>query len=464
MKPMACLSISALLVTGLDGFQAEAPRLELGKPLARDIAASDTHTYRVTLEAGQAMHVVVIQQGVDVVLTVLDTAAQPLVRVDSPTAGSGPESAWMIAAAAGTYQIVVRPFDQNATGRYEVRLDAVRAATAEDRRRVALQASAIEAERLGQAPGNQAAAIARLKEAITEARALGEDVIGRTATQSLATISIDEAMTSMRLTSRPGALPVYYSPSYERRAANLAERLEKGVRFFERTLGLSPKIGMVVLSRDDWDWLAPLPYPTNWSRYVRGTGLVGMPGEEEVANVYIPAMRATVPAATIQGLEAGGLRFDDAIRAQFDDFVYHELGHVYTFASGIGTPSLWLGELLADYLSIAHAAQDPVRANGRKFEDLGLDWLDKNVKPKYTALADFDRVWVAMPPENYAWYHAQLTRRARAVYEAQGLTFLKQVKDAFPENDKRPASSGDILTRLEQIAPGFAQWAAALSR
>src|SRR5262245_11192534 len=131
MNVIAFLILAATSI--VSGTQIQSTLLETGKPVARDIAGGETHSYRVTLEAGQAMHVIVNQLGADVIVDLLDVTGTRLAAIDGPTGNAGSESAWLIATTSGSYGVAIRPFANNEKGRYEVRLDLVRAATPEDR-------------------------------------------------------------------------------------------------------------------------------------------------------------------------------------------------------------------------------------------------------------------------------------------------------------------------------------------
>lgn len=113
---------------------AEAPeRLELGKPLLRELAGGQTHAYPLTLAAGQYLNVIVDQRGIDVVVRLFAPDGKKLTEVDSPGGPVGPERLEHIASAAGEYRIEVLPLEKKApTGRYEIRLNELRAATAKD--------------------------------------------------------------------------------------------------------------------------------------------------------------------------------------------------------------------------------------------------------------------------------------------------------------------------------------------
>lgn len=112
----------------------KAQPLELGKPLERELAGGQSHAYRLTLSAGQYLHVVVEQRGIDVVVTLFGPAGQKLLEVDSPNGTEGPEPLRWIVETAGLYRLEVRSLENDAKpGRYEVKLVELRAATSRDR-------------------------------------------------------------------------------------------------------------------------------------------------------------------------------------------------------------------------------------------------------------------------------------------------------------------------------------------
>ena len=127
------------------------PRLELGKPLERELAGGQSHAYSVTLSAGQYLHVVVEQRGIDVVVTLFGPAGQKLLEVDSPNGDQGPESLRWIVVTAGLHRLEVRALEQAAKpGRYEVKLVELRAATSRDRDLAAAKKLDNESESLSQ--------------------------------------------------------------------------------------------------------------------------------------------------------------------------------------------------------------------------------------------------------------------------------------------------------------------------
>jgi hypothetical protein len=60
----------------------EPQRLESGKPIERDIAGGESHTYRLELAAGQFLRVLVEQKGVDVALTLAGPDGTQIIESD----------------------------------------------------------------------------------------------------------------------------------------------------------------------------------------------------------------------------------------------------------------------------------------------------------------------------------------------------------------------------------------------
>ena len=123
---------------------AEVRRLELNKPIEREMKGGESHFYEITLEANQYLNVVVEQKGIDVVVQVIAPDGKTIMEVDSPNGAQGPEPVSLITETSGRYQLKVSSLDNKASqGRYEIRLLALRVPTASDR-------AAVEKERLTQ--------------------------------------------------------------------------------------------------------------------------------------------------------------------------------------------------------------------------------------------------------------------------------------------------------------------------
>jgi CHAT domain-containing protein/Flp pilus assembly protein TadD len=129
----------------------ESISLEPGKPIERELSGGQSHSYKITTVSGQYLHIVVEQRGIDVAVALLTPDGKKIVEVDGEQAAVGAETILAIAEAAGAYRIEARSPEKMAkTGRYEIKIEELREATAEDKHRVAAESVFREAEKLTQ--------------------------------------------------------------------------------------------------------------------------------------------------------------------------------------------------------------------------------------------------------------------------------------------------------------------------
>lgn len=136
--------------------QVDVRKLEVGRPIEREMKGAEGHLYSIAVDSGQYFSAVVEQRGIDVEVTVIAPDGKELFKVDSPNGTEGPEPVEFITESSGVYRLIVKSLEDNApAGRYEIRVNEVRAATDKDRNlieknrmvREAMQ-KAIEAEGL----------------------------------------------------------------------------------------------------------------------------------------------------------------------------------------------------------------------------------------------------------------------------------------------------------------------------
>jgi len=118
-------------------------------PIERELSAGQSHSYRVLLNAGQYIHIVVEQRGVDVVVALFAPNGSKITEVDSPNGTEGPEPIFAIAETSGSYRLVVRSLEKNApAGHYEVKIEELRTATEMDKTHIAAERAFMQAELL----------------------------------------------------------------------------------------------------------------------------------------------------------------------------------------------------------------------------------------------------------------------------------------------------------------------------
>ncbi|MGH9837545.1 MAG: tetratricopeptide repeat protein [Blastocatellia bacterium] len=143
-----CLAISLLMFWALADASAfaqtsatnaaqaaqDALPLEPGKPITRELAGGQSHPYRITLDAGQYLNVVVEQRGIDVVVTLFGPDDKQIAEFDAEIRRHGQEIVSQVAEAAGSYRLNVQAKQKEApAGHYEIRVAELRAATENDR-------------------------------------------------------------------------------------------------------------------------------------------------------------------------------------------------------------------------------------------------------------------------------------------------------------------------------------------
>jgi CHAT domain-containing protein/tetratricopeptide (TPR) repeat protein len=135
--------------SGTQGFQ-ESVSLELGKPIERELSGGISHFYKITMASGQFLQVAAKQQGIDVLLALSAPEGKKIAEANIKHVSEESETVSAISELAGAHLIEVRSPEKTAKpGRYEIKIEALRTATAEDRYRVVGDALILEAKQLG---------------------------------------------------------------------------------------------------------------------------------------------------------------------------------------------------------------------------------------------------------------------------------------------------------------------------
>ncbi|CAN5814995.1 hypothetical protein BH23GEM3_BH23GEM3_12630 [soil metagenome] len=256
----------------------------------------------------------------------------------------------------------------------------------------------------------------------------------------------------------PGPVPTYHTPGYAERARTLQRMVEEGRRFFADSLELRADVNLAILGEAEWARLTPVPYTIPF--FSPGASLIFLPATTAgpIVDDYL-ASEPRLPAARLQQIERAGFSFEDGAHTMVDLIGYHELGHLYTPAYGIQPPGHWVNEFLATYFAYAYLR----RAQPRLAELWdGMVQPAPDSRPPHTSLADFDRLYFGVGPENYFWYQGTFAARVSEVFAERGLGFLVAVREAFPAGADTPQTADEVLNRFERIHPGFIAWAASL--
>ena len=152
---LSCFLVLTLALGPFLNFVAEAQgadQVEPGKVVERELKGGEKHAYPIQLKADDLLELVVEQRGIDVVVRLFGPDGTNLLEVDSPNGTQGPEPLSFIVEKAGTYSLEIEAMDKTApSGRYELKSEAVRPATGQDRAVMEIEKLNTEVEKLRQA-------------------------------------------------------------------------------------------------------------------------------------------------------------------------------------------------------------------------------------------------------------------------------------------------------------------------
>lgn len=143
---------------------SQAAEMIPGEAFMITLSGGEARRYTVVLATGQAIHLIVDQLDIDVIVTLFGPSGSKVVEVDSPNGKTGPERLTAVADSAGEYLVEIRSFDSaTEPGRCRVKLEPVGPATAQDRATMTAMQTFAEAERLRNSRSKEASREAILK-------------------------------------------------------------------------------------------------------------------------------------------------------------------------------------------------------------------------------------------------------------------------------------------------------------
>jgi len=270
--------------------------------------------------------------------------------------------------------------------------------------------------------------------------------------------SILERIQRLEVDSLHAGIWVYHSQGYADRAEAVGRQIAASNLFFQESLGAGAEIGIALLDATDYERASfPDGYP--YGLPFIDDAVAVMPADltsGAVIEMYAP-FESTASAEVVASLQAVELTYAEAKSVMVDLIGLHEVGHAQVSAYGIDAKQPWFNEFLASYFGYAYMRSrepdmavvwDAVTQAGRE----GYD-------PTYSSLDDLNRLYAGVGVGDYVWYQNIFQARIRAVYDLQGLDFLRRVQDRLSDPEWNPESAGELLMVLEEIAPGFVEWA-----
>ena len=198
----ACSGLLLVLAVGLAltcaGQSAPTPpqevtQLKLGTPIETELSGGQTQSYRIQAQAGQFLHVAVLQEGIDVVVTLFDPSGKQLAQSDVVNGAYGPELVSAIAETSGDFRVDVTCSSKQApAGTVEVKLSALRSpTTAVDRNQMSAEHVYMDGEQLmfKEDVESKKVAAAKFEESLQLWRTLGASYEQGLALHSLADVT-----------------------------------------------------------------------------------------------------------------------------------------------------------------------------------------------------------------------------------------------------------------------------------
>lgn len=171
---------------GQESSYRDAPVLALGERIDQVLPAGERHSYKITLNSGQYLRLLITPSGTELGTTLYAPDGQRLSQFTCRQRGPTPVSA--IAEVSGTYRLEVRSLEEDPVpGRYEVRVEEVRPATALDIHRIAAEHAFANAQELRNEWKAESSrkAIGRYKDALQYWRTAGERLLEATSLRNI---------------------------------------------------------------------------------------------------------------------------------------------------------------------------------------------------------------------------------------------------------------------------------------
>lgn len=168
----------AILLISVGSALAQTPGdLPTLAAVERELKGGETQSFRIVLSPGQFLHALVEQKDIDVITAVFGPDGKQLSESNSPNERWGTEQVVLVASVPGEYRVDIRSANNKAQpGHYEIKIIALREATAVDKDHAAAQAAFDEARklRLQQTAASRRAAIEKCEQALPLFEAAGD--------------------------------------------------------------------------------------------------------------------------------------------------------------------------------------------------------------------------------------------------------------------------------------------------
>lgn len=201
------LSLAVVLWCNTLTWQTAAQEIPKPLPVLADgrhaLKGGESHSYLINLSSGQFLYALIEQQGIDLSVSLFTPEGSQISVSDSPNDRAGTEPALLVAGVPGEYRVEIRaPNARAAAAHYEIKIVALREATATDKQHAAAQRAFDEAQKLRAQPAATAKrdAIVKYQQALPLFQAAGDSYRQTLAVQAIgiAHLQLNEFRTALR--------------------------------------------------------------------------------------------------------------------------------------------------------------------------------------------------------------------------------------------------------------------------
>jgi hypothetical protein len=254
------------------------------------------------------------------------------------------------------------------------------------------------------------------------------------------------------------ASPVHCSRGLEAHAHTLAARFQRAHAFFSTLFGISPSVGLVVLSADDWPTYARASFPIyGFTHYFDAQVVTGGPDTtfwQSFVDTITTASPHLVPELrTVYGRPDGRI----TLTPHIEWWIVHDLGHAFHAHLSYWFPRKWLMELFADLCLYTYVAANEPDYLPRLETVLRLLHQLPAAHFRYHTLHDFDTQYLNMELVNYVWYHGHFFACAKLVYDAAGRSALDRLWRLLVIPNVREVTDTELAALLQDGQPELAQ-------
>jgi hypothetical protein len=246
-----------------------------------------------------------------------------------------------------------------------------------------------------------------------------------------------------------GKVEVFYPDNFKEQAIYTQSMMEKAVAFYKATLGIDISVSIVMFGPKEYNQftLEKWKMAGKYNQFLPFTA-IGSP-----AVICLPIAEGSALENNVQSdikentdynLTAAQIR-----NRLITTIGFHELGHVVLHEMEIEQEVGWYNEFIANYIGYAFISQLPKKEK----KDPGKAALNEVNKP-------IDKHFGGMfkgSSDSYIWWQSSLQRRVDEMFPKPGLSFIFQLANL--RNNVQYFDDLSILVAMEQISPGFLNWA-----